>query len=265
MPYLGYLLAQALKAGDTIAQAITSAANFVTKVGGSVVDLSPSVEALKSPSKGSAVFDGASDYIQTNGLNDYSGYTGLTISTWMYSGDLTSNKTIASNWGAVANSDYGWLIFTGQFVDYKISFLQSANGTNYNRLDNSTNLNENQWYYVTCVWESGSAKIYIDGNLDGSDTSGVPTSIYGTDYPTLIGADADGSGGAIIRRFNGNLANFAIWSRALSASEIRSVMNKSYDDLNASETKGLTSWYALDDISGSTVPDSHGNYNGTAN
>jgi hypothetical protein len=57
----------------------------------------------------------------------------------------------------------------------------------------------------------------------------------------------------------------AIWSRDLTASEVRSVMNKSYDDLNASETKGLVSWYALDDISGTTVPDSHGNYNGTAN
>ncbi len=63
----------------------------------------------------------------------------------------------------------------------------------------------------------------------------------------------------------GNLSNVAFWSRALSASEIRSVINKSYDELNASETKGLVSWYALDDISGSTVPDSHGNYNGTAN
>ena len=30
----------------------------------------------------------------------------------------------------------------------------------------------------------------IDGSLDGSDTSGVPTSIYGTDFPTIIGAVA---------------------------------------------------------------------------
>ena len=65
--------------------------------------------------------------------------------------------------------------------------------------------------------------------------------------------------------FSGNLANVAIWNRALTSDEINSVMNKSYDDLNASETKGLVSWYALDDISGTTVPDSHGNYNGTAN
>jgi len=203
---------------------------------------------ITHPAQGSAEFDGASDYIEVNTLNDYSGYTGLTISTWMYSGDLTDNKTIASNWGAVANSDYGWLIFTGQFVDYRVSWLVSANGTTYNRLDNSTNLNENQWYYITCVWESGSAKIYIDGSLDGSDTSGVPTSIYATNYPTLIGADGDGSGGAIIREFDGNLANVAIWNRALSSDEINSVMWKGYNSLTDNEKSGLQAWYSLDDV-----------------
>jgi hypothetical protein len=75
--------------------------------------------SLTFPSNGSAEFNGTSDYIETPLLNDYSGYTGLTISTWMYSGDLTSNKTIASNWGDNDNNNFGWLIFTGQFVDYQ--------------------------------------------------------------------------------------------------------------------------------------------------
>jgi len=221
---------------------------------------------LNFPAQGSAEFDGASDYIQLNTLNDYSGYTGLTISTWMYSGDLNTASTIASNWGSVANSDYGWLIFTGQFVNYRVSWLVSGDGTTYKRLDNNTDLNENQWYYVTCVWETGIVKIYIDGSLDGSNTGSVPTSIYGTNYPTLIGADGDGSGGAIIREFNGNLANVAIWNRALSSDEINSVMWKSYEALSGAESNGLQAWYSLDDISGSSVPDSSGNGNdGTAN
>ena len=203
------------------------------------------LQGLNFPVQGSAEFNGTSDYIQLDTLNDYSGYTGLTISTWMYSGDLTSNKTIASNWGDNTNNNFGWLIFTGQFVDYRITWLVSDNGINYNQLDSGTNLNENQWYYVTCVWESGSAKIYIDGSLDGSDTSGVPTSIYGTDFPTIIGADFDGSGETLFRTFDGNLANFAIWNRVLSSDEINSVMWKSYDSLLASEKSGLQAWYRL--------------------
>jgi hypothetical protein len=200
---------------------------------------------LTFPVDASAEFNGTSDYIEVNNLNDYSDYDGLTFSTWMYSGDFDTPATIASNWGSLANSDYGWLIFSGAFLNYRVSFLQSANGTTYNRLDNGTDLNENQWYYVTCVWESGSAKIYIDGSLDGSDNSGVPTVLKGTDYPTLIGADADGVGGAIIRHFNGNLANVAIWNRALTSDEINSVMWKTYEQVSTTEKSGLQAWYKL--------------------
>jgi hypothetical protein len=203
---------------------------------------------ISHPAQGSAEFNGTSDYIETNGLNDYSGYTGLTISAWMYSGDLTDNKTIASNWGDNANLNFGWLIFTGQFVDYRVSWLVSATGTTYNQLDSGTNLNENQWYYITCVWEPGVAKIYIDGSLDGSDSTGVPSSIYGTDFPTIIGADFDGPGETSFRTFTGNLANVAIWNRALSSDEINSVMWKSYEALSGTESNGLQAWYSLDDI-----------------
>ena len=203
---------------------------------------------LSHPAQGSAEFNGSSDYIEAPLLNDYSGYNGLTISAWVYSGDFDTPATIASNWGPATNSDFGWLIFSGAFLNYRVSFLQSANGTTYNRLDNGTDLNENQWYYITCVWEPGSAKIYVDGSLDGSATSGVPTALKGTDYPTLIGVDADGVGGAIIRHFDGNLANVAIWNRALSSDEINSVMWKSYEGLTGAESNGLQAWYSLDDI-----------------
>jgi hypothetical protein len=227
-------------------------------VGGEALCLAPNfdnytsemgaISGITSPSNGSAEFNGTSDYIEALLLNDYSGYTGLTISTWMYSGDLTSNKTIASNWGDNDNNNFGWLIFTGQFVDYRVSWLVSGNGTAYNQLDSGTNLNENQWYYVTCVWESGSAKIYIDGSLDGSDTIGVPTSIYGTDFPTIIGADFDGSGETLMRTFDGNLANVAIWNRALTSDEINSVMWKQYEEISTSERNGLQAWYSLDSV-----------------
>ena len=46
----------------------------------------------------------------------------------------------------------------------------------------------------------------------------------------------------------GNLANVAIWNRALSSDEINSVMWKGYDALEASEKNGLQAWYSLDDV-----------------
>jgi hypothetical protein len=76
----------------------------------------------------------------------------------------------------------------------------------------------------------------------------VPTSIYGTDFPTIIGADFDGSGETLTRTFDGNLANVAIWNRALTSDEINSVMWKGYDSLTASEQNGLQAWYSLDSV-----------------
>ena len=55
-------------------------------------------------------------------------------------------------------------------------------------------------------------------------------------------------GGSIISYFNGNLANVAIWNRALSSDEINSVMWKSYEALTSAESNGLQAWYSLDDI-----------------
>lgn len=42
-------------------------------------------------------------------------------------------------------------------------------------------------------------------------------------------------------------------------------MNKSYADLSASETEDLLSWWKMDDVTVgvTTLPDAHGNHNGT--
>ena len=256
MPYLGYLLAQALKAGDTIAQAITSASNFVTKVGGSVVDLSPSVEALKSPSEGSAVFNGSSDYVNLGNNLDESLDNDFTVSAWVNS-DVTASQFI---FHSTTTSDTK-IVLGSRYYDLGF-YVGIDNGSEYWAYNNQV-LNINQWYHITFTWDesANSWKMYLDGN-EKQTTQTNSIAGFGSLQGYVVLGKRNGTNDQF---YDGNLANVAVWSRVLSASEVRSVMNKSYDDLNASETKGLTSWYALDDISGTTVPDSHGNYNGTAN
>ena len=251
MPYLGYLLAQALKAGETIAQAITSAASYVTKVGGSVVDLSPSVEALKSPSDGSGELNGSNEYINIGQILVPVGADDFTVMCWVYRNrNNVGYEEIISQWTSANGSN---------------SFFLGFNNSNVRFSDNWANVTVsgagdlNKWFHLCGVNDGGSnAYIYLDGNLKATKGSALT---YTGQAEVIIGKQ----GSLNSEYFSGNLANVAVWSRALSAEEVRSVMNKSYDELNASETKGLVSWYALDDISGSTVPDSHGNYNGTAN
>ena len=244
MPYLGYLLAQAVKAGQSVASALTSAASFVTRVGSSVVELSASAEAVKSPSNGSAVFNGTGDYIGFN-TPFLSGTQDFSLSAWIYPEVFSGGDTIIANYG------------TGNLGGFQFYCHSSGTLSIYiNGYTNTTLPSVNTWYYVTATRSGTAISLYVNGNLAASNTTSHSIT---TSLNARIGTNA--SGGEI---FDGNMCNVAVWSRALTAEEIRSVMMKSYDELNASETKGLVSWYALDDISGTTVPDSHGNFNGTA-
>lgn len=251
MPYLGYLLAQAVKAGQTVASALTSAASYVTRVGGSVVELSASAEALKSPSAGSALFDGTSDYIQTNEEFAFVN-SAYTISFWAY---LNSSNTdpYSTPFQNGNYNDGGIQPFYFESSDY-IRMAHNISGGNA-VYGSTIGMAHDEWFFITFTFDGTSLRSYKDGNLIATNAITAPSTNF---FNAKIG------GGVANTYWNGNLANVAIWSRALTAEEIRSVMMKSYADLSASETKGLVSWYALDDISGTTVPDSHGNFNGTA-
>jgi hypothetical protein len=109
------------------------------------------------------------------------------------------------------------------------------------------------------TYDGTTQKLYIDGSLDQTATTSQTIS---TTTNARIGSQI----ATPDFFFNGNLANVAIWNRALTSDEINSVMWKDYNALSATEKSGLQAWYALDDIDGTSVPDSSGNGNdGTAN
>ena len=244
MPYLGYLLAQAVKAGQTVASALTSAASYVTRVGGSVVELSASAEALKSPSAGSGLFNGSSNYIIAPfGISPTAGSVSYWYSTAANGSnlyDVVSAGASADDFRMILDGLHGF--YTG--AEYRVAFGSYAS--------------DYSWNHIMLTWDSSGTKIYHNGNYQSQNTS-APANWSSAPSTTYIGARYN-----TLNKYPGYLCNVAFWSRALTAEEIRSVMMKSYADLSASETKGLVSWYALDDISGTTVPDSHGNFNGTA-
>ena len=201
-------------------------------------------QGLSFPTQGSASFDGASDYIQ---LNTPFSYTNHTVAAWVYAEDDATNKYIFDNRDAFGD---GIRVFS--MTDEKIRY-----GVNSSDLTTSNSYG-NQWVYIVGTYDGTTQKLYVDGSLDQSATTSQTISVSSD---SKIGSQND----TIQNWMDGNLANVAIWNRALSSDEINSVMWKSYDGLTPSETSGLQAWYSLDDISGSSVPDSSGNgNNGTA-
>ena len=181
---------------------------------------------ISHPAQGSAEFDGASDYIQ---LNTPFSYTNHTIAAWVYANDTATNKMFFDNRDA---NDDGVRIFFG--TDETLFY--SVNSADINAGIQPSN----EWLYFSATYNGTTAKLYIDGSLSAELNTSQTIS-------TTTNAKI-GSSFFVGDFFNGNLANVAIWNRALSSDEINSVMWKSYDGLTPSETSGLQAWYSLDDI-----------------
>jgi len=214
---------------------------------------------ISHPAQGSAEFNGTSDYITTpiNG-SDFPIGT-FSISAWVYSTQATGYKSIA---GIDASESISRGSFYFQNGNGKWTFSIVNTSDVAVSAEQSAAVVANKWYHLLGTFNGSNVKLYVDGSLE--DTTAFTGTLTTPTGDMLVGAAYFND--AIGDWWPGNLANVAIWNRALSSDEINSVMFKSYDSLEASEKNGLQAWYSLDDISGTSVPDSSGNGNtGTAN
>ena len=230
-----YLLRRGLLSGglNLIKEGLVMASKFTT-------------QGLSFPAQGSAEFNGTSDYIQ---LNESFSHTNHTIAAWVYISEQADTRLIFDN--RDADNDGFRFLLTGTE-----NFFYSVNTSDL--IDNGQPKDE--WIYFVGTYNgvSGLQSLYKNGSVLAqavtSQTISTTTNarIGRTSYDPAI-------------YFKGNLANVAIWNRALSSDEINSVMFKSVNALTSAESNGLQAWYSLDDISGTSVPDSSGNgNNGTA-
>ena len=250
MPYLGYLLAQAVKAGQTVASAIATAASYVTSVGGSIIFPNAETTGRKVLANGSILFNGTSDYIQTT-LKTKAG--ARTFMYWIYpSGDGNNGYSLSGVQESFAYTYIGYQNYnTSQGVLYFF-------GGNQGGAVSGVYVPFFKWSHLCLTMTSNRCYVYLDGVLKYS----VPTNTTGASTNFLrIGAVHTSNN----HYHNGFISNAAYWQRYLTQEEINSVMNKSYADLSASETEDLLSWWKMDDVTvgATTLPDAHGNHNGT--
>ena len=189
---------------------------------------------LSFPAQGSAGFNGTSDYIQ---LNDPFSHTNHTTAAWVYVNGTPGTGVARFVIDARDGNDDGHRLFY-----YNGLFYSSVNTIDINFAATS-----NEWKYLVSTYDGSSLKLYIDGSEVVS--SSVSTTIS-TTTNARIGSVSYSSPGEF---WPGNLANVAIWNRALSSDEINSVMWKPVQALTATESNGLQAWYSLDDIASPTA------------
>jgi hypothetical protein len=177
---------------------------------------------LTFPVDASAEFNGTSDYIQ---LNEPFSHTNHTIAAWVYL-DSAAFSTIFDN--RDTNDDGVRLL-----VNDSNTLFYQLNGS-----DRTHTLSLNDWLFVTASYDGTTQKLYVDGSLASSIATSQTISV--STYDSTIGKSTYES-----NYFNGNLANVAIWNRALTSDEINSVMWKTYEQVSTTEKSGLQAWYKL--------------------
>ncbi len=188
---------------------------------------------LSHPAQGSAEFDGAADRVLIPNLG-ITGGQARTITAWVYLDTSTSDMGVVALGEKATGKKYTFKVTSANDLRIEIE------GTGYT---SSLSLNDDEWHHVA-ITQSGAnlntAVLYLDGSSENSTTSATTnTNEIGENY---IGR-APESGTFL----DGNLANVAIWNRALSSDEINSVMWKGYESLTSGEKNGLQAWYKLEE------------------
>ncbi len=110
----------------------------------------------------------------------------------------------------------------------KITFEIIDESNNAHPITSIGTITANTWYQVTGTYDydTGIIKIYINGNLDSTNTIGQYP-IMNTTIPLTIGSYLNSNDGSLIRAvFNGTIDEVLIFDRALSSNQIAEIYTK---------------------------------------
>jgi hypothetical protein len=135
----------------------------------------------------------------------------FTVSIWAYPNAVNVNQTMCGLWED-AGLVYQWLLA----INTTAKVVGAVNDGSFRVPTAATNISASAWTHVALVYNSSNTLLYLNGVQDASASGG--SGLTSRTAATGIGARQAGS-----EAFGGNLAEFATWTRALSAAEIASL------------------------------------------
>jgi len=158
-------------------------------------------------------FDGIDDHVKLNSFS-LSGGSHITLSAWIRPRKLSGYQYIF-----VKNGPIYWYLNGNKLT---LGTLTSVTGSNH--FSGNKAIPANQWTHVASTYNGTHKALYVNGVLD------VITAISGTmggdGCPELGRYNNGGCNGGLEYHFNGTIDEFAMYNRALDASEIMALYRK---------------------------------------
>lgn len=138
----------------------------------------------------------------------------LTVAGWFKCDAINLNRDICSKWTSTGNQRSFLLRWQGS--TNLAQFFVSSNGSSSVNTKATTTMSASTWYHVAAVYDPSTAiRVYINGTMEGENTTSIPSAIYDSTSDITLGVRTDGSA-----KWDGLLDEFAIWERALTDDEI---------------------------------------------
>ena len=190
---------------------------------------------------------------------------GFTLSAWFRTTSSAFQSIITMGGSGAAA---GLNIFTNS--GNVITSFGNGSSEDYNAPTSSVTVNTGAWFHVvlsTSGLSSGSTvKLYINGQLDDSETSSV--SINTTSYTSAFSIGGRNLSGSLSTYFNGDIDQVRVFSKALNQTEVDTLWNSGNGETACVYTATTTdndypttnlAYYKLDN----SAEDEKGSYDGT--
>jgi hypothetical protein len=197
----------------------TSNTKLLTCQGSSITDASDSSHNISVNGNSASVYDDDS-YFEFDGSNDYVSHSndsfvsngGATLECWFNIDTLSADRTLINHSGFT----YFNLLRTS---NNKIRLEYKSTSQNNTQLFSTSTISTGSWYHVVGVVNNTGARIYINGELDASNST---SQNLGTVSSTLyVGGYHSGND----YRFDGKIAVAKRYNKPLTATEVAQNFN----------------------------------------
>ena len=206
----------------------------------------PTAAASFSNTK-SVDFDGVDDYIDLGNPTALQFTSSFSISLWFKSTDTSDYILISKdNTSGHLTNDRSWALWGNRYGGTNVINFNVRNGSNSFAVQSTSDYNDGSWHHLVATYEASTAlKVYVDGSLEATNTTSIPSSINNVGTNVNIGRAANG-----VYYANAKIDEVGLFNSVLSASNVTASYN-SGTPLSRSSYSPVA-WYRMGD--GDTFP-----------